>query len=109
MYSLYHTPRPSAGVAIGDLNEDTILDLVIANRLNAANVTCLGIGDGTFSECTIINSPVGSSFRVALEDMNGDGSLDAIFANGILEGGRANSICLGNGQGTLGLVQFYPP
>lgn len=67
-------------VAVGDVNGDGKLDLVVANQ-SSANVSYLsGTGTGTFAPA--INYPAGPTpFSVALEDFSGDGRLDVAVAN----------------------------
>jgi hypothetical protein len=73
--------RPST-VAVGDLDQDGVLDVVSANfGLPTSSVSVLrGLGDGTFAAA--VNYPVGSRpVDVALLDIDGDGDLDVLTAN----------------------------
>ena len=98
----------SGGVALGDVNGDTSLDAVFANsldlnRLNpGTNRVCLGDGTGGFT-CSDVNADTNASIGVALGDVNGDTSLDAVFANFGPSFfpfiGERNRICLGDGMG----------
>ena len=63
----------------GDLNNDKKLDFIWGNAV------FLGNGDGTFKQIplTIAGSPGGNLVAVALADLNGDGTLDAVSGSGI--------------------------
>src|SRR2546426_1098685 len=86
-------------VALGDVNGDGKLDLLVANA-NSNNLTVLlGNGDGTFTAAAGSPVAVGSSpSSVALGDMNGDGKLDLLTAN---SGSNNVTVLLGNGDGTF--------
>ncbi len=90
----------SNGVALGFVDGDTTLDAVFANGPTLeANRVCLGNGDGTFgtpgNECTDVSGDTNDSLGVALGFVDGDTTLDAVFANV----GGSNRVCLGNGVG----------
>jgi len=81
-------------LAVGDLNGDGWLDLVVANSLfgNGSVSVLLGNGDGSFQPAR--NFPAGSSaVSLSLGDFNGDGWLDVVVSN--------VGVFLGNGDGTL--------
>ena len=84
------------GVALGDVNGDTLLDAVFA-ELSDENRVCLGNGDGTFAPCSDVSTDTNDSIGVALGDVNGDTLLDAVFSNL----GQANRVCEGIGDGTF--------
>lgn len=81
----------------GDLNGDTIPDMVRSGNWSNEIVAALGAGDGTFTSSgtyTINNE----CLTVALADLNGDEKLDLVSA------GTSVNIQLGAGDGTFGSV-----
>lgn len=87
-------------IAMGDLNNDGLPDLVTANYGSTSNTVSvlLNGGYGVFAshtEYTTGNGPVG----VALGDLNGDGKLDLATAN---YGAGTVSVLLGTGTGAFG-------
>ena len=66
----------------------------IMHYFSAPNEVCLGNGAGGFV-CSEMNGGARSSIDVGLGDVNGDGNLDAVFANS----DGTNQVCLGNGAG----------
>ena len=95
-------PSDGGPLAIGDLNGDTILDLV------AGQGVLLGNGDGTFTPQGSVVGPgavgyiPGGAVSIALADVNGDGKLDVVVADA-----TGVKVQLGNGNGTLQLPVAY--
>ena len=85
-------------VAVGDFNNDTILDLAVAN-FGSNNVSILlGIGNGNFVT-SAVNFGVGTNpISVAVGDFNNDTVLDLAVAN---FNSNDVSILLGIGNGTF--------
>ena len=77
-------------VAVGDLNNDDLLDLVGVGTNEAAR---LGNGDGTFGPRLYLPS---QAFTVELADVDQDGTLDLLHA------GTSVRVLQGNGNGTFG-------
>ena len=80
-------------VALGDINGDTITDLVFTGQ-NAGILTIINNGDGTFQTPTLLDNNMFPT-SIQLAEMNGDGFLDIL---------SSAAIRLGNGDGT-----FQPP
>jgi hypothetical protein len=80
----------------GDLNNDKKLDFIWGNAV------FLGNGDGTFKQIplSIAGSSAGNVVAVAVADLNGDGTLDAVSGPGV-------SIYAGNGDGTFQTTPFF--
>ena len=84
-------------MAIGDLNGDGKLDLVVANYSGSDISVLLGNGDGTFQAA--VNYGAGSwPLSIGVGDFNGDGKLDLAVVNTV---GNNVSVLLGNGDGTF--------
>jgi hypothetical protein len=93
--------------ALGDLNGDGKLDLIVAGAVAGAGTgsgplnvfTLLGNGDGTF-QAPVASVPAGQDGAVtaiALGDFNKDGHLDVAIGNAT----DFTEVLLGNGDGTL--------
>ncbi len=98
----YLTGTNPQGLAIGDLNGDGKLDLVVANGTSSISVL-LGNGDGTFRPHVTYN-PGFSPRALSVVDLNGDGKLDlAVTGNGVALNGISKSLStmLGRGDGTF--------
>jgi hypothetical protein len=101
--------RPTS-VAVGDFDGDGKPDIVVAPRGNPANAVVdvfLNTGNGTFANKVTYATGTGP-WAVAVGDVNGDGKLDIVTANGNV-GVGANlmadntvSVLLGTGTGTFG-------
>jgi hypothetical protein len=74
----YLSPSGSMFVAVGDLNNDTHLDIVVTNTFSNVGVF-LGHGNGSF-ENQIMYSTSGLSQSLVIVDLNNDNRLDIIVA-----------------------------
>ncbi|CAF2608856.1 unnamed protein product [Rotaria sp. Silwood2] len=69
-------------VSVGDFNNDTILDIVVANQGTNIVGILLGYGDGSFASMIPFSMGYGSQpFSVVVGDFNRDSKLDLIVAN----------------------------
>ncbi len=82
-----------AAIAVGDVNNDGKLDVVLLN--NRAIAVLLGNGDGTFKAPIIQSSTVSSNWGT-LGDFNGDGKLDLAVTDVV-----SAWLFPGNGDGTF--------
>lgn len=74
----------SEAVALGDIDGDFDLDVVIANELDAPNRIWINDGTAHFVDETSERLPeeIGQHNDVKLTDVDGDGDLDILFAKG---------------------------
>jgi hypothetical protein len=103
-------------VAIADVNEDGIPDLVVVNQEQYGTESSVGIllgnGDGTYQTATSFDSGGVSGYSVTTADVNGDGHIDLLVANGCASGTNCSAegvlaVFLGNGNGTFQTTQTY--
>jgi FG-GAP-like repeat len=99
---------PPSFIVMGDLNKDSNLDLALAQHDGSYDVTILfGDGRGRFttaptSPFTPLKSTDPHTHGIVLGDVNRDGNLDIITANGGANAGKMDagvSVSLGDGKG----------
>jgi hypothetical protein len=104
----YSTGSDSSPVslAIGDFNDDSLTDIVVANSNTNDAVVLIGYGNGSFS--TFMSYPMGDSSQpasIAVGDFNRDHQLDIAVANY-----GTNNVCIlfGCSNGTFINLTRYP-
>jgi hypothetical protein len=86
-------------VAVGDFNQDSHLDIAVANHLTSNVGILLGFGDGTFApQATYSTGSSSDPTSISVGDFNQDNRLDIAVVNGLFS---TSGILLGNGDGTL--------
>jgi hypothetical protein len=91
-------------VTVGDVNNDTYLDIIVANYATQNIGIFLGYGNGTFaSQMTFSTNSFSPSF-VTVGDFNNDNQLDIIV---IYSGNDGICIFLGFGNGTFVSLTTY--
>src|SRR5262249_9114906 len=93
----YATGGAPHSLAIGDLNQDGVLDLAVANIAASSVSVLLGHGDGTFEPKTDFASGRWPA-SVAIGDLNQDGRPDLALAD---YGVSTVSVLLGVGDGSF--------
>ncbi|WP_160164545.1 FG-GAP repeat domain-containing protein [Pedosphaera parvula] len=97
-----------SSVSLGDFNGDHKLDIAVGILGSNVVTVLLNNGNGTFGSPT--NFPTHSTanmgpITITLADLNNDGILDIVTANG--SGGDSISVLLGNGDGSFSFGTNY--
>jgi hypothetical protein len=99
------------GVAVGDVNHDGIVDVVVPDAFRNSVAVFLGRGDGSFAAPIVstINLhpavPPTLTPQAATADFNGDGNLDLAVSGGT---DLMVHIMLGDGTGRFTTTESYP-
>jgi len=93
------------GLALGDLNNDTILDLVVTDHDNGLLLVFLGTGNGSFIQTLTLSTGSGSGpYLIIINDFNKDNRLDIAVGNA---DGNYLGLFLGNGTGSFSGQAVY--
>lgn len=82
-------------LALGDLNEDGVPDVVVGTAIPHAISVMLGDGRGGLRLGSVTTPSGGSATALALAELNGDGHLDLVY------GAAPGGVLLGQGDGTF--------
>ncbi len=91
-------------IALGDLNKDGLLDLVVANEDTGTMSIFLNsratVGTLSFATSVDTTTTLLTPKDVAIADVDGDGSVDILVLNGALDGSSNYTVSIFKGDGT---------
>ncbi len=95
-WSLEGSVHESGSYSVGLKGVETcgVVDIAIATV--ERNRVCITDGEGGFAACGDVSADEGFSYKPALGDIDGNGSMDVVFAMNLFD---PNRVCLGDGRG----------
>jgi hypothetical protein len=95
-WSIADSGNQSGSYSVGLKGVETcgVVDMAIATV--ERNRVCITDGAGGFAACGDVSADEGFSYKPALGDIDGDGSMDVVFAMSLQD---PNRVCLGDGRG----------
>ncbi|CAF4076324.1 unnamed protein product, partial [Rotaria sp. Silwood1] len=91
-------------LAVGHLNDDNMLDIVVTNYGNNSVGVFLGQGDGTFMSQTTYSLGTVSPYSIGIGDFNNDNRMDVVVSN---NGTHNVGLLVGYGNGTFASPKMY--
>ena len=91
-------------VVVGHFNNDTVLDIAVANYGTNNIGIFLGYGNGTFASQTTYSTGTSSPYFIGIGDFNNDYRLDLVVSN---QGSNNIGVLLGYGNGTFTSPKMY--
>jgi len=88
----------TSNLAVGDLNGDSIVDVIATNPQMHSVSVFIGRGDGTLQPASDLELGMAEPYSVAIGDFDGDGNNDAAIADDV---SLTIFVELGNGDGTF--------
>ncbi|CAF1230221.1 unnamed protein product [Rotaria sordida] len=105
IYSTAMSSYPQA-IAIGDINNDNLLDIVISVINPGGLFFFVGHNNRSFRMIEFYSTGLHSTpYSIALADFNHDNRLDVVIANAYFNEMR---VLMGHGNGTFGKERIYP-
>jgi hypothetical protein len=91
-------------IAVGHFNDDTLLDIAVANYGTKNIGVFLGYGNGTFANQNTYSVDIASPYFIATGDFNNDHRLDLVVSN---KGSSNIGVFLGYGNGNFARPTMY--
>ncbi|CAF4144474.1 unnamed protein product, partial [Rotaria sordida] len=91
-------------LAVGYLNEDSILDIAVTNHGNNSVSVLLGHDNGTFMSQINYSLDSNSPYAIGIDDFNNDNRLDLVVTN---NGTHNIALLVGHGNGTFASPTMY--